>query len=91
MIAQRRRCRQSVRISPALTGSTASATASVPVNLPVDPSVLSAQTTYTVVAALGDALSRFANNERVEKITLRIIEDKPRFSNIDATAAVSCT
>lgn len=57
-------------ISPALTGSTTSATASVNVNLPVGPSVLSAQTTYTVVAALGDLLKNFAGNERVEKVTL---------------------
>jgi hypothetical protein len=57
-------------ISPALTGSTASATASVSVNLPVGPSVLQAQTTFTIVAALGDLLKNFAGNERVEKITL---------------------
>jgi len=56
--------------SPALSGTTASATASVQVDLPVGPSVLSAQTTYTVVAALGDLLRNFAGNERVEKITL---------------------
>ena len=61
---------QTSAISPALTGSTASATASVSVNLPVGPSVLQAQTTFTIVASLGDALSRFAGNERVEKITL---------------------
>jgi hypothetical protein len=57
-------------ITPALTGSTSSATASVSVNLPVGPSVLSAQTTYTVVAAVGDLLKNFAGNERVEKVTL---------------------
>jgi hypothetical protein len=56
--------------TPALTGSTALATASVNVSLPVGPSVLSAQTTYTVVAALGDLLKNFAGNERVEKVTL---------------------
>lgn len=61
---------RTVVVSPALAGSTASATASVQVTLPVGPSVLSAQTTYTVVASLGDGLSRFANNERVERITL---------------------
>jgi hypothetical protein len=32
--------------------------------------VLSAQTTFTVVAAIGDLLRNFAGNERVEKITL---------------------
>jgi len=31
---------------------------------------LQAQTTYTIVASLGDALSTFANNERVERIEL---------------------
>lgn len=61
---------KSSAITPALTGSTASATASVSVNLPVGPSVLSAQTTYTVVAAVGDLLKNFAGNERVEKVTL---------------------
>lgn len=57
-------------VSPALTGDTTSATASVSVNLPVGPSVLQAQTTYTIVAALGDLLRNFAGNERVEKIRL---------------------
>jgi hypothetical protein len=57
-------------VSPALTGSIASATATVSVNLPPGPSVLSAITTFTVTAAEGDALSRFARGERVEKITL---------------------
>ena len=57
-------------ITPALTGNTALATASTTISLPVGPSVLSAQTTYTVVAALGDLLKNFAGNERVEKVTL---------------------
>lgn len=57
-------------ISPAITGTTENGTASVTVSLPTGPSVLMAQTTYTIVAALGDALSRYAGNERVEKITL---------------------
>lgn len=57
-------------ISPALTGTTDSATTSVQIALPAGPSVLQAQTTYTIVAALGDALSTYAENERVEKITL---------------------
>src|SRR5262245_10403187 len=56
--------------SPALSGSTASATASVSVSLPSGPSVLSAQTTFTVVAAVGDLLRNFAGNERVERVTL---------------------
>jgi hypothetical protein len=57
-------------VTPALVGDTSSATASASVNLPVGPSVLSAQTTYTVVAAVGDLLKNFAGNERVEKVTL---------------------
>ncbi len=57
-------------ISPALTGTTDAATASVTVDLPSGPSTLSATTTYTIVAALGDALSRYAEGERVEKVTL---------------------
>jgi hypothetical protein len=61
---------RSSAITPALTGSTTSATASVNVTLPAGPSVLSAQTTYTVVAAVGDLLKNFAGNERVEKVTL---------------------
>ena len=61
---------KTVVFSPALTGSTASATASVSVNLPSGPSTLMAQTTYTVVAAVGDLLQNFAGNERVEKVTL---------------------
>lgn len=61
---------KTVVISPALTGSTASATASVSVSLPVGPSVLQAQTTFTIVASLGDLLRNFAGNERVERITL---------------------
>jgi hypothetical protein len=61
---------KTIVLSPALTGSTADATASVSVSLPVGPSVLSAQTTFTVVAAIGDLLRNFAGNERVEKITL---------------------
>ena len=57
-------------VSPALTGSTDNATASVSVTLPSGPSVLSATTTYTIVAALGDLMSTYAQGERVEKITL---------------------
>lgn len=59
-----------VVVSPALTGTTESATASVSVNLPAGPSVLQATTTYTIVAALGDLMSTYAQGERVEKITL---------------------
>ncbi len=57
-------------VSPALSGSATSATASVSVNIPSGPSSLQATTTYTIVASLGDELSRFAQGERVEKVTL---------------------
>ena len=57
-------------LSTALTGTTASATASASVTLPTGPSTLQATVTYTIVASLGDILSRFAQNERVQKITL---------------------
>jgi hypothetical protein len=57
-------------LSPAIAGTAASGTTSVQVNLPQGPSVLQATTTYTVVVAMGEALSRFAQNERVEKVQL---------------------
>jgi hypothetical protein len=58
-------------ISPALTGTTENATASVSVSLPSGPSTLEATTTYTIVAALGQDLGvRFADGERVESIEL---------------------
>lgn len=56
--------------SPAIAGSTATGNTSVQVTLPQGPSVLQATTTYTVVVAMGEALSQFANNERVEKVQL---------------------
>lgn len=60
-------------VSPALSGTTESATASVTVTLPSGPSVMSATTTYTIVAALGDLMSMYAQGERVEKITLAAV------------------
>lgn len=57
-------------VTPALTGSTANASATVDVTLPNGPSTLSATTTYTIVASLGDAMSRFAQGERVERVAL---------------------
>jgi hypothetical protein len=56
--------------SPPTVGSLDNATTSVSVAIPTGHSVLSAQISYTVVAAAGDALSRFAQGERVEKVTL---------------------
>lgn len=57
-------------LSPAIAGTAAAGTTSVQVNLPQGPSVLQATTTYTVVVAMGEALSHFAQNERVEKVQL---------------------
>lgn len=52
------------------TGTAASATSSVSVALPPGQNVLQASVTYTVVASVGDAMSVYAQGERVEKITL---------------------
>lgn len=57
-------------ISPALVGDTTSATASVNIALPDGPSTLQATVTYNIVLAMGEALSVYAQGERVEKITL---------------------
>lgn len=57
--------------SPALSGDTSAATASVGITLPTGPSTLLATVTYTVVASVGDALSVYAANERVESVTLQ--------------------
>jgi len=56
--------------SGATTGTTASATASASVSLPTGHNVLQATVSYTLVASVGDALRNFANNERVESVTL---------------------
>lgn len=52
-------------LSPAISGSTASGTASVQVTLPQGPSTLQATTSYTIVIADRFDLSRFAEGERV--------------------------
>jgi hypothetical protein len=57
-------------ISPALVGDSTAATASVAITLPTGPSSLLATVTYTVVVSMGDALSVYAANERVESVTL---------------------
>ena len=57
-------------VSPAISGTLANGTTSVQLTLPAGPSIIQAQTTYTVVAALGNALSNFANNERVERLEI---------------------
>lgn len=57
-------------VSPALTGSTAKAAASVSVDIPEGETTLLAQTTYIVLAAVGDQLAPYAGGERVEKVRL---------------------
>lgn len=52
------------------TGTTNSATASASVSLQSGPNTLQASVTYTVVASVGDAMSIYAQGERVEKVTL---------------------
>lgn len=73
-------------LSPALAGTTQSATASVSATLPAGPSVLQAQTTYTIVAALGDALSKYAENERVERITLVTALNGPALAYLETVS-----
>ncbi|QPF71605.1 hypothetical protein G8A07_00800 [Roseateles sp. DAIF2] len=57
-------------ISTALAGTPQAATATASINLPAGASTLQATITYTVVVAMGEALSRFAQGERVERVTL---------------------
>lgn len=52
------------------TGVTDNATASVSINMPTGQSVLQASVTYTIVAALGDAMSVYAQGERVKQVRL---------------------
>lgn len=59
-------------LSPAIAGTTASGSANVSVTLPSGPSVLQATTTYTVVVAGSIDLSRFAQNEAVEKVEVTV-------------------
>ena len=47
-----------------------SATASASIALPDGPSTLQATVTYNIVVAMGEALSVYAQGERVEKIML---------------------
>lgn len=57
-------------LSPAITGTTANGTASVSANLPNGASSLMAMVSFTVAVAMGENLSRYAANERVERIEL---------------------
>jgi hypothetical protein len=56
--------------APPTTGTDASATTSVGINIPEGHSTLSASVSFAITVAQGDALSRFAQGERVEKVTL---------------------
>lgn len=69
-------------LSPAITGSTSAGTASVSASLPSGPSVLSASTTYTIVTAMGDALSIYAQGERVEKVRLSTTLNGPTLATL---------
>ena len=59
-------------LSPAIAGTTATGNATVSVTLPSGPSTLQATTTYTVVVAGTLDLSRFAQNEKVEKVEVTV-------------------
>lgn len=56
--------------SGALVGTPNNATANVQVAIPSGPSTLQASTTYNIVVAQGEELSRYAQGERVEKVRL---------------------
>jgi hypothetical protein len=59
-----------VVVSPALTGTTELATASVSVSLPEGASVMLAETSYTIIESQGEELSVFTDGERVESVRL---------------------
>jgi hypothetical protein len=59
-------------ISPAIAGSAAAGNVTVQVTLPSGPSTLQATTTYTIVVAGALDLSRFAQNEAVEKVEVTV-------------------
>jgi len=65
-----------------LSGSPAASTATIPVALTLGGNVLTAQTTYTVVAAVGDLLAPFAENERVESVTLIASTDQQSIARL---------
>lgn len=69
-------------VSPTLTGSTALATTSVSVDLPAGSSTLFATTSFSIVASVGDALSQFAEGERVEQIELAASLGGPPLVNL---------
>jgi hypothetical protein len=69
-------------VSPAVTGTSAAGTSSVSATLPSGPSVLSASTTYTIVTAMGEALSIYAQGERVEKVRLTTTMNGPTLATL---------
>lgn len=69
-------------VSVAITGSTAAGTSNVSVALPTGPSVLSASTTYTIVTAMGEALSIYAQGETVEKVRLSTTMNGPTVTTL---------
>lgn len=69
-------------VSPAITGTDVAGTASVSVTLPTGPSVLSASTTYTIVTAMGEALSIYAQGETVEKVRLTTTMNGPTLATL---------
>jgi hypothetical protein len=56
--------------STPLSGSVASSTATASINIPQGISTLTASASYTITVAMGNALSVYAQNERVERVTL---------------------
>lgn len=64
------------------TGVTDNASTRVDIDLPVGQNVLQASVTYTVVAALGDALSTYAQGERVEKVRLNATLGGPSMATL---------
>lgn len=56
--------------STAITGNMTTGTASASIDIPLGASTLFASTSYTLVIAMGEALSKFAKGERVESILL---------------------
>lgn len=59
--------------STALSGSMSSATATASVTIPMGVSTLYAQTTFTTTLAMGEALSTYAQGERVDQIRLETV------------------
>ena len=70
VLAKPTRGYQTSATSTGVVGSEANGTASADIDLPNGASVLTAQTTFTVTASLGNALKNFAEGERVKSVEL---------------------